>query len=184
MSRSETTAINENRMMVYSVTLEMSVKNLDEARKNISQEIKNYSGYIVRESDNYISTRIPSEKMDDFVNTIKKLGKTESVTKTGTDITDQYLDDTIRLESLKNVRGRYLALLEKANAVIEILSIEKELERINTEIEVLEGRIKASEMRVAYSNITIRYKEPVRPGILGWVFVGLYRGIAWLFVWS
>jgi hypothetical protein len=68
--------------------------------------------------------------------------------------------------------------------VNDILSIEKELERINTEIEILEGRIKYAELSVTYSSITVRFKEKAKPGPLGWIFYGFYRGIKWLFVWN
>ena len=82
------------------------------------------------------------------------------------------------------MRGRYLALLEKANTVSDILGIEKELERINTEIELLEGRIKHAESSVEFSSITVRFREKAKPGPIGWIFYGLYRGIMWLFIWE
>ncbi|MDR1024131.1 MAG: DUF4349 domain-containing protein, partial [Treponema sp.] len=68
--------------------------------------------------------------------------------------------------------------------VSDILSIEKELERINTEIELLEGRIKYAELSVEYSDITVRFREKAKPGPFGWIFYGFYRGIRWLFVWN
>jgi hypothetical protein len=122
--------------------------------------------------------------MDSFLNHARTLGNIEHESRTGTDITDQYRDNVIRLDSLTNVRNRYLALLEQADTVSDILSIERELERVNTEIELLEGRIRHAELSVAYSNITIRFNERTRPGPIGWIFVGLYHGIRWLFVWN
>jgi len=179
-SRSE----SDDRMVAYSVSMELSVKNPAETRQLISEQIKINNGFIVRETEDYISTRIPSENMDNFLDSIKKLGKIENESKTGTDITDQYRDNVIRLDSLKNVRNRYLALLERANTINEILSIEKELERINLQIERLEGAIKHAELSVSYSIITVRFGEKARPGPIGWIFYGLFRGIAWLFVWN
>jgi hypothetical protein len=121
--------------------------------------------------------------METFLAGARTLGQIELETKTGTDITDEYRDNVIRLDSLRTVRNRYSALLERANSVNDILSIEKELERINTQIELLEGRIKRAELSVEYSSITVGFREKVRPGIVGWIFYGLYRGIVWLFVW-
>jgi hypothetical protein len=182
----QTGEITDNRMITYSALLELSVENADETRKKIVEYVKNNNGFIVMETDNYITSRIPTENMDNFIDHSKTLGKTESESKTGTDITDQYRDNVLRLESLKNVRDRYLALLEKANSVNDILSIEKELERINFEIERLAGRIQHAELIVSYSNITVRFREKskVKPGPLGWVFYGLYHGVKWLFVWD
>jgi hypothetical protein len=171
-------------MVTYSVTLQLFVKNPEETRRTLADQVKNNNGYMVRETEEYITTRIPVENMETFLTGARTLGKIELETKTGTDITDEYRDNVIRLDSLKTVRNRYLALLERANSVNDVLSIERELERINTQIELLEGRIKYAEASVAYSNITVRFREKVRPGIVGWIFVGLYHGIKWLFVWD
>jgi len=122
--------------------------------------------------------------MDNFLTHVRALGIIEGESRTGTDITDQYRDNTIRLDNLRNVRNRYLALLEQANSVSDILGIERELERVNTEIEILEGRIRHAKLSVEYSNVTVTFSEQARLGPFGWVFYGLYRGIKWLFVWN
>ena len=178
--------ITDNRMITYSASLDLSVENTNETRKKLVEYVKDNNGFIVMETDNSVTSRIPTENMDNFISNSKTLGKIENESKTGVDITDQYRDNVLRLEGLKNVRNRYLALLEKANSVNDILSIEKELERINIEIERLEGKVKYAELSVSYSNITVRFKEKskVKPGPLGWVFYGLYSGVKWLFVWD
>jgi hypothetical protein len=176
--------VNDDRMITYSVTLRLSVKNTEETKKILLEQVNKNEGFIVRESDEYITTRIPYENMENFLSNARTLGKIENETKTGTDITDQYRDNNIRLDNLKNVRNRYMALLERANTVSEIVSVEKELERVNTEIDILEGKIKYAQLSVAYSNITVGFREKVKPGPLGWIFYGLFRGIRWLFVWN
>jgi hypothetical protein len=183
---SQVSEITDSRMVTYSVSLNLSVENADSTRKKLIENVKNNNGFIVLETDNSITSRIPTENMDNFINNSKTLGKTENESKIGTDITDQYRDNVLRLEGLKNVRDRYLALLDKANSINDILSIEKELERINIEIERLEGRVKYAELSVSYSNITVKFKgkSKVKPGPLGWVFYGLYNGVKWLFVWD
>ena len=174
----------ESRMIAYSISLEITIKNPDETRTKIIEQVKNFNGFIIQESNSYINARIPSEAADNFVNIIKTLGKINYESKTGTDITDKYHDNLVRLDNLKTVRDRYLALLEKAVSVQDILGIEKELERVNTEIDIIEGRIKYAEQSVAYSNIFIRYRERTKPGPIGWIFYGMYLGIKWLFVWN
>ena len=172
----------DDRMVAYSISMEITVKNPAETKQLIFEQIKNNDGFIVQETESSISMRVPSEKTDGFMDSIKKLGKIKNESKTGTDITDQYRDNVMRLESNKNVRARYLALLEKANTVSDILSIEKELERVNLEIERLEGRIKQAELSVSYSSITVRLREKTKPGPVGLIFYGLYLGFKWLFV--
>jgi len=175
---------SEDRMITYSASLDLSVKNTEETRKTLIEQVASNKGFIVRESENYITTRIPAENMETFLKNARTLGKIENETKTGKDITDQYRDNVIRLDSLKSVRDRYLALLGKANTVSDILSIEKELERINVSIELLEGKIKYAELSVVFSDITVRFREKAKPGPVGWIFYGLFRGVKWLFVWN
>jgi len=171
-------------MVTYTVSLGLSVNNVEDTKGKIIEQVSVFDGYITRESNNSITMRIPTDKMDEFIEAAKKYGKVENESKTGVDITEQYRDNVIRLENLKNVRDRYLTLLQSANTVTEILNIERELERVNTEIDILEGRVRFAEMSVAYSNITVRLHERVKPGPLGWIFYGLYRGVKWLFVWN
>jgi len=184
VSRQETDKPSENRMITYSASLGLSVKDTEETRIKLIEHVKINNGFIAKETENTIVARIPSENMDNYINFAKTLEKAENETKSGTDITDQYKDNILRLDNLKNVRNRYLALLEQAKTVSDILIIEKELERINLEIERLEGRIQHAEKNVAYSNITVRFRERIRPGPVGWIFYGLYNGIKWLFVWN
>jgi len=174
----------DNRMIAYNITLDLSVKNTEDTRSILIEQVNANGGYIVRESNNQIVARIPAANADNYIEHAKTLGKTENESKTGNDITEQYRNNTIRLDSLKNVRNRYLALLERANTVSEILSIERELERVNTEIDLLEGRIRAAEQSVAYSSVTVRFYEKAKPGPVSWIFYGLYQGIRWLFVWN
>ena len=177
----------ENRMIAYSVELNLLVESIHETKKNLIEQVKTNNGFIVLETNNSVRTRIPAENMDNFTNNAKTLGDVERETKTGRDITDQYRDNVIRLESLKTIRNRYLGLLERAVSISEILSVEKELERINTQIELLEGQRKYAELSVEYSDINVRFEEKgekTKPGPIGWIFVGLYHGVKWLFVWN
>ena len=174
----------DERMIAYIITLQLSVRNTQETKDILSELVQINNGFIVRISDNSMTARIPADDVGDFMVTTRGLGKVESESTTGVDITDQYRDNLIRLENLKSVRARYLVLLEMANTVGDILSIERELERVNTEIDIMEGRIRHAEASVEYSNVTVRFFERARPGPVGWIFYGLWQGIKWLFIWD
>jgi len=174
------------RMVAYSASLGLIVKNVDDTKKMVLEQIKSSKGFIVRETGSRVTARIPSKNLDNFLINVKILGETRFESKEGEDITDQYRDNTAALNSLKVVRDRYMALLERADSVNDILSVEKEIERLNLAIERLEGKIKYAEQSVSYSIVTVDLDEPKKPlrlGPIGWVFYGLYHGIAWLFVW-
>ena len=51
--RKEIKETTDNRMITYSVSLNLSVKNTDETRKMLVEYVKNNKGFIVKETDNY-----------------------------------------------------------------------------------------------------------------------------------
>jgi TolA-binding protein len=88
----------------------------------------------------------------------------------------------MRVENAQKARKRYLELLEQATKVSDILAIEKELERLNGKIERLQGQINSFDKQVQYSSISIYFTEKVKPGPVGYIFVGLYKAVKFLFV--
>ena len=82
----------------------------------------------------------------------------------------------------QQARGRYLDLLDQAATVDEILKVEKELERLNETIDLLKGKMNRIDHLDTYATITINLRERQKPGILGYIGIGLYRSVRWLFV--
>jgi len=183
-SGSAATDYAAKRMIAHSVTIEIKGGKPEEIRDNINREVEKFMGFIVQESPSKVRLRVPVQNLDAFCEQVRKTGKVVFEQKTGSDITDAYHDDLIRLETLKTVRARYIDLLNKATKVEDMLNIEKELERINGQIELYEGRKKYSENRVAYADVLIMIGESTTLGPLGWVFYGLFKGIRWLFIWD
>jgi hypothetical protein len=97
-------------------------------------------------------------------------------------VTDQYADFSIRLENAEKARMRYLELLEKAENVQSALLVEKELERLNETIELLKGQMNRIDHLAAYSTITVYLTEKKKPGVLGYIGIGLYKSVKGLFV--
>ncbi len=120
--------------------------------------------------------------LDTAIAAIAALGEITSKNIIGNDVTDRYTDYEIRLENAQSARKRYLELLSQAENVSAALMVEKELERLNTEIDLLEGQMRSITQNVQYSSITVYLNEKVKPGILGYIGIGIYEGVKWLFV--
>jgi predicted nuclease with TOPRIM domain len=99
-----------------------------------------------------------------------------------TDVSDNYADVKIRLDNAEKARTRYLELLAKAENVEAALKVEKELERLNTEIDQLRGQMIKMEHDVRFSTLTVSVNQKQKLGPLGYLFVGIGKGIGWLFV--
>jgi len=175
-------AQEQQRMIAYDSSIDLIVKNPDTTLVHLKQIITNRKGYIVSISLTRTVFRVTADQLEPTLNDIGQLGKVENKRIWGQDVTDEYQDLSIRLDNAMKARGRYLELLAKAENVQAALMVEKELERLNKEIDLLQGKIKRLEHITDYSSITVNIKEKVKPGIAGYVFVGLYKTVKWFFV--
>ncbi|MBK8343550.1 MAG: DUF4349 domain-containing protein [Bacteroidetes bacterium] len=173
----------KTRLITYDANIDLTIKESTDSIKTVLNEIaKKYDGYMSK-SNNYSTTiEVKSTMLDTAIAEISALGEITSKNIIGNDVTDQYTDLEIRLENAQSARKRYLELLAQAENVSAALMVEKELERLNTQIDLLEGQMRSITQNVQYSSITVYLNEKVKPGILGYIGIGIYEGVKWLFV--
>jgi hypothetical protein len=131
-----------------------------------------------------VTLRVPASKFEETVQRLTELGKVDRREVTGTDVTAEFVDVTIRLNNAESVRRRYLELLARSASVPDALAVQRELERVTTSIEQLKGRMVVIQNQVSLATIHLSLETPTRPGPVGWIFYGLYHAIRWLFVWT
>lgn len=175
---------SSGQMIAYTARLEIKTKNPEETKTTLLENTKAYNGLITRESNLYLTVKIPVEKYNDYLQAIKGAGKLITSELRGEDISEYYENVILTLESKIAVRERYTLLLAQAISVTEVLAVERELERINIEIQQLEAQKQNSESRVNFITVTIILEKETRPGPLGWIFYGAYKALRWLFVWK
>ncbi len=172
----------QERIVIYNSYITLEVKNPDSNNIRLAEIAKKYDGYVQTLGNRVSIIRVKSDKLYEAIDDIAETGKIKSKTISGDDVTEHYTDIQIRLENAHNARKRYLELLEKAENVEAALKVEKELERLNGEIDSFEGKLKRLKHLSDYSTITINMEEKVKPGILGYIGLGIYKSIKWLFV--
>ena len=171
-----------DQKIIYSTSINLTVNIPDSAAVSIENIAKKYNGYIQDKGTYYCRIRVEAKNLKQAENDISLLGKVESKNSSGQDVTAEYQDYSIRLENAEKARLRYLELLEKAENVEAALLVEKELERLNETIELLKGEMNRINHLTAYSTISVYLKEKKKPGIIGYVGVGIYQAVKWLFV--
>ncbi|MCI4668718.1 MAG: DUF4349 domain-containing protein [Bacteroidia bacterium] len=173
------------RKIVYSAFLSMEVKEPEMISEKLGVIANSYKGYVASTGNRRVVIRIPFEKFENALEEVNKLGEIEDKVVKGQDVTEDFLDLEIRLENAQKARKRYLELLDKAQNVEEALKVEKELERLNREIDLLKGKINRLSNLSSFATITVNFidlEEQPKPGPLGYIFVGLYKGVKWLFI--
>ncbi len=173
---------NTESKIIYSAQLNLTVKIPDSANNAIKEITKKYNGYVSQLGTTKTIIRIKSNHLNEAIEDITKLGRVDNKRINGQDVTSEYLDYQIRLENAEKARERYLELLAKAETVEAALLVEKELERLNQTIDLMKGKMNSIDHLSEFSTITIYLKEKKKLGLLGYVGVGVYRSVKWLFV--
>ena len=139
-------------------------------------------GYVAAEEPRAMTLRIPDARLDEALDALGSLAKETRRAVRVADVTDQYTDLEIRLANARALRDRLEALLAQATTVTEVLEVERELSRVTTEVERLDGQLRSLADRVALSTVRLTVADGVRPGPVGYVLVGVYEVVKWLFV--
>jgi hypothetical protein len=170
------------KKIIYNADLSLNVKKPDSTNKELVKIAERYEGYAQSIATDYTVIRVKADKLEMALRDIDELGKIDYRNVKADDVTDSYYDFQIRLDNAERARSRYLELLAKAATVEETLKVEKELERLNGEIDLLKGKLSRISHLTEYATISIRLHEKVKPGVLGYVFIGAWKAVKWLFV--
>jgi hypothetical protein len=182
LAREASRSMPEERKILFSADLSITVKEPVEANAQMKDIARKFGGYVQEEGTARTVIRVSSGRLDEAMAEVAALGKVTSKNLTGKDVTEEFMDLQIRLDNAQKARERYLELLAKAENVEAALKVERELERLNETIDLLRGRINRIEHLDAFATIAARWSERKKPGPLGYVAIGLYQSVKWLFV--
>lgn len=111
--------------------------------------------------------RVPAGNFDNLVHELEgSVERFDSRTISARDVTEEFLDVSLRIEIKKETEQRYREILTKAKTVKDILEVERYIGRIRTEIESLEGRLKYLENRISLSTLTVTFYQ-LKPEAVG-----------------
>jgi len=129
----------------------------------------------------YATVRVPQDRFDEFLKRVATFGKVLVQSESGTDVTQQHIDLSARLTTLKAEEVRLREFLKAAKNVEEMLAVESELSRVRGEIESLQGQLDYLDKQIAMSALTVELVRPapvVRPAGTDWGFArALTNGI-------
>jgi len=112
-----------------------------------------------------LTMRIPSNRVDDALNQIKKLdGEVLTSNVSAKDVTDQLVDMNARLVAKQAEETRYVQLFAQAKTVDEMLRVDGALANVRTQIEQLQAQLKSTKDRVDYSTISMTV-TPLLPSV-------------------
>lgn len=168
--------IADERKVILTVGLSMETKEFDASLQAILDKVEASGGYIdsqnverrsLSDTRGYtsryasISARIPSDKLGDVTAAMQEICNVASESSQRQDITDSYYDVTAHLNSLKTQEQTLLSLLERAEKLEDVITLQSALSDVRYQIESLEGTVRRMDNQVAYSYLNIDLREVV-----------------------
>lgn len=150
------------KKIVKNFNLSLIVKDIAVAKNKIEEQLDKLKGY---ETNFYsyeysnkkainLELKIPSEKADEYLDFIKKIGYVKSENFSSTDYTEQYDDTENKLKNLYTRRNKLREMMKtQAKQLSDILAVDKELNNTQMEIERLEKQNNKIQKDVDYSSI-------------------------------
>ncbi len=162
------------RKLIRNVELHVETENFDvlmQTITEITQTLKGYveSSYVYNGSQYYennrdanLTLRIPAEKLDTFLSIMSESSNVTSQNETVEDVTLQYVDLESHKEALATEHNRLLELLEQAQTVEDIITIEGRLSEVRYQMESMESRLRTLSNQVSYSTVYLYITEVKR----------------------
>jgi Domain of unknown function (DUF4349) len=103
-----------------------------------------------------LTIRVPSSRFGDALQALKSLdGEVQTSGVSAQDVTDQFVDLQARLTAKQAEEQRYIAILNRANTIDEILKVDASLGSVRTQIEQLTAQINSIKNRTEFSTISM-----------------------------
>jgi hypothetical protein len=176
-------APNVKRIVIQNADLSIVVADVDGRMKNIQVMAQQMGGYVVSSNlyrgytNNYvevpeaqITIRVPAEKLEDALNQIKKdTVEVQTETRSGQDVTAEYVDLQSRLKNLEAAEKQLDEILQNATETEDVVNVFNQLVYYREQIELVKGQIKYYEEAAALSAISVRIvaEATVQPLVIG-----------------
>ena len=199
-------------ILLRTADLTFRVGDYPEAAAAVPRIVGQFDAYLAGEEENRSSyrvsntytIRVASVQFDSLLTALTALADdVEHRSISVTDVTEEFVDVEARLRARRAVEAQYVALLERAADVEDVVAVQEKLAQVREEIERAEGRLRYLRDRAAMSTVRLTLFEESPTGIAsgpgffdrlgdafadGWdVFLGLLVGMValwplWLIV--
>lgn len=165
-------AQTSERKLIKTVDCDVETENFDELLSTIETKTDSMGGYIESSytyngSSYYADTdrgasltiRIPADNLDAFLSAVSEESNVISRDESVTDITLEYVDLESHKKALQTEQDRLLELIEQAQNVEDIVTLESRLSEVRYQIESMESQLRTYDNQVSYSTVYLNINE-------------------------
>jgi hypothetical protein len=113
-----------------------------------------------------ITIRVPNDRYTEVLADIRAMGTVQTEESNASDVTEEYTDLQSRMRQLRAEEQQYLALLEEAQNIEQILLVQDRLNSVIAQIEQVQGRINLLDNLSELATITVHLR-PLSAGAGG-----------------
>jgi len=156
------------RMVVYSADYRLGVESVRKTIESVKDMTVRHGGFIesINTSDSYraakIVARVPVAKFNESLDEVDRLGTVERKTVSASDVTMQFQDTVLRVETARKVRERLHELLKRVEKAGDKVDILREMARITAEIDNMTAEMEYLRSRAAFSTLALDLRALVR----------------------
>ncbi|WP_024866716.1 DUF4349 domain-containing protein [Butyrivibrio sp. FCS014] len=173
-SASAGTVADTSRKLITTMNISAETDDLPAVISSVEAKVKELGGYVessnINNNSGYssrisrsasLTARIPKDKLDLFVGLIE--GSTNITNKSVEveDVTLSYVDIESRKSALKTEEKRLLQILESAETVEDLITVEDKLADVRYELESIESQLRSYDNRIDYSTVYLYIDEVV-----------------------
>jgi Domain of unknown function (DUF4349)/Putative zinc-finger len=103
---------------------------------------------------------VPADQLDPALADLRNLGRVQSESQSGEEVSAQYVDLEARLQNARNTEQRLTALLsQRTGKLSDVLEVETEASRVRGEIESMEAEKKLLDARITFATLNVIISE-------------------------
>lgn len=165
-ARAETGA---GRVITRSGEIAITVADPDSASERVSEVARELDGYVESEyvaaDSATLTVRVPAKQIDAAFTRLGEVGAVQSQSRSGADVTSEFVDLEARVAALKTSVARLTALLSEAATTSELLEAETALSARQQELDGLTAQLGWLEDQVDEATVWVTLStEQVLPG--------------------
>lgn len=166
------------RKLITTMNLSAETEYFDDLMGNLEKQITELGGYV--ESSNqwngktdaygnrlenrnvYLVIRIPAEKLGSFVSMMEESSNITSKSQSVEDVTLAYVDLESHKKALLAEQERLLELMEMAETVEDLITVEDKLANVRYQLESMESQLRTYDNKINYSTVNLDLQEVQR----------------------
>lgn len=173
LKESDAASQQSSRKLIRTVNMSVETKEYDAVMSTLEQRVTELGGYI-ENMDNYngsvyngsrssrrasMTARIPAGQLNVFLSEVSEISNVTRRTENVQDVTLDYVDLASHKKTLQAEHDRLLELMERAEYIEDIITIEQRLSNVQYQIESMEAQLRTYDNKVDYSTVNLDVSE-------------------------